>query len=179
MARMARSVLVLINALRITPPTFGASFSNSELRRRFPSRHRGALQRATTSQTCPVELRLGWVFGVGRDDRSGGQSPPPRTGDQRGARDRPRRRWALCRHRVFAPRLAAAPKISPAEILSINGFVTDPAGETWCTALRAVADFWSREMCEQEAARRALPVGIGEGAAPPPRGEAAMPPTAV
>jgi hypothetical protein len=75
--------------------------------------------------------------------------------------------------------LAAAPKISPAEILSINGFVTDPAGETWCTALRAVADFWSREMCEQEAARRALPVGIGEGAAPPPRGEAAMPPTAV
>jgi hypothetical protein len=75
--------------------------------------------------------------------------------------------------------LAASPMISPAEILSINGFVTDPAGETWCTALRSLADFWSRKMCEQEAAQRAPPVGIGEGAAPPSRGETAAPPTAV
>jgi hypothetical protein len=76
--------------------------------------------------------------------------------------------------------LDAAPMISAAEILTINGFVTDPAGETWCTALQALADFWSRKMCEhQEAARRAAPEGIGEGAAPPSRGATAMPPTAV
>jgi hypothetical protein len=75
--------------------------------------------------------------------------------------------------------LDAAPMIAAAEILTINGFVTDPAGETWCTAMQALSDFWSQKMCEQEAARRAAPEGIGEGAAPPPSGEAAAPPTAV
>jgi hypothetical protein len=75
--------------------------------------------------------------------------------------------------------LAAAPMISPRKILIINGFVPNPVGETWWTALWALSDFWSQKMCEQEAAQRAPPVGIGEGAAPPSRGETAAPPTAV
>jgi hypothetical protein len=75
--------------------------------------------------------------------------------------------------------LAASPMISPRKILIINGFVPNPAGETWSTALWVLADFWSRKMCEQEAAQRAPPVGKGEGAAPPSRGETAAPPTAV